>query len=75
MAYANNRTDNKNCAEHRWPNGGNRAIRSIGSVSHEQCNNCLAVKITWTSDEKINDVWTKVFDEKIIEPDLKVVAS
>ncbi len=72
MAFTNGKSDNTNCTEHRWPKanlGG--TIRSIGIVLHQHCNNCLALKITWESDEKVNGEWVKVRDERIIEPNLK----
>jgi hypothetical protein len=73
MAYNNLKRsdDNKNCTEHRWPKSyDGAAMRSIGTVTHAQCNNCLALKITWTSDELVNGVWIKVQDERIVEPHL-----
>lgn len=70
MAYNNKISDNKNCTEHRFPRSDYKAIRSIGTVEYVQCNNCLAVKITWISDERIDGVWIKVTDERVIEPNL-----
>ena len=65
-----NREDNKNCVKHTWPRERFEAIRSIGIVTHEQCNNCLAVRVTWKSDEFVNGSWIVVTDERVIEPHL-----
>lgn len=59
-----------NCKEHKWPRsspGGH--FRSIGSVIYEQCNNCLAMKINFsTLVANDDDGWTEVRDEQIVEP-------
>ena len=67
----------KNCKdhgiEHRWPKtspGGD--IRSIGNVWNEQCNNCLAVKLTFETDIDLNGEWVRITDTQIIEPNFKL---
>jgi hypothetical protein len=71
MAYdpTTQRTTSENCAEHRWPRyqpGG--SMRSIGTVTYEQCNNCLAMRVVFTTDLKIDGKWHRVSETKIVEP-------
>jgi hypothetical protein len=59
----------KNCESHTWPNsarGGSQ--RSIGVVEYEQCNNCLAMRLLYKTDVKINNEWVRLTDTKIVEP-------
>lgn len=72
MAYnpETRRSDNSNCKEHRFPSMGlaGGSIRSIGSVLYVECNNCLALKVMWKTDQLINDKWVQLSDEIVIEP-------
>lgn len=65
------------CKQHRWPSdrrgeeymGG--SISSLGRVSHEQCNNCLALRVKF----EVNTVsptgeFYRAVSIKIVEPDL-----
>lgn len=59
----------KNCEMHTWPLGRSSGIyRSIGSVEHTQCNNCLAMRIRFLTDVNVDGKWLTVEQEQIIEP-------
>ncbi len=67
-----NSTNSDNCSEHRWPRvrpGG--SFRSIGSVEHEQCNNCLATRITFKTTKFIDGEWNDFMSIRIIEPNFE----
>ena len=59
-----------NCTEHMWPSGHpGRFIRTIGSVSSEQCNNCLAVRLTFETTIAIgNGNWSTLTETRVVEP-------
>lgn len=64
------RTDSSNCKMHCFPKsqpGGH--VSAPGSVSHQYCNNCLAVKISWSGNVLINGKWEVLTDERIVEPE------
>lgn len=69
MAYNENtkRTDSTNCVEHRWDRSGTKLV-STGVVTHHRCNNCLAMKITWSTDVLENGNWVTKSDTQIVEP-------
>lgn len=59
----------KNCEMHIWPLGRPSGVcRSIGSVEHTQCNNCLAMRIRFLTDVNVDGKWLTVEQEQIIEP-------
>lgn len=58
-----------NCAVHTWPHthpGG--SSRAVGSIEYQQCNNCLALKIKFTTHIQAGTGWLKVEQEQLIEP-------
>ena len=58
----------ENCTEHKWPRGRpGGSIRTIGTIEHEQCNNCLAMRITFLKDIRVDNKWVRVTDSKVIE--------
>ena len=60
------------CKTHRFPkSGGNKAMRSRGTVEVEQCNDCLTVRVTQklcvpTGDGGWMDITRRTF---VSEPD------
>jgi hypothetical protein len=73
MAYDEKTGSNaENCTVHMWPRGRpGGSMRSIGNTEHEQCNNCLAMRITFSTEVRIDGVWTRLTDTKIVEPQFK----
>ena len=59
----------KSCTEHMWPRcGPSGSIRSIGKVEHEQCNNCLSIRVTFTTDLLVGKNWVRFTETKVVEP-------
>lgn len=59
-----------NCSKHMWPRiGPSVAHRSIGGAGLEQCNNCLTVKLTFSTYQLRSEGWVKITVEQIVEPD------
>lgn len=49
-------------------------MRSIGTITQSHCNDCLAVKLSWTSTVRnLEGVWVDVTDERIVEPSYGMV--
>lgn len=58
--------------EHRWPlHGPGGALRTIGNVWYETCNNCLCVRVKFEKDIKVGEEWVRIEDTQIIEPNFK----
>ena len=62
------RTTADNCAEHRWSRFAGGSLSNGGKVEYRQCNDCLAMKITWHADLIRDGKLIEVVDEKIVEP-------
>ncbi len=59
----------KNCDVHIWPKCLPAVSnRTIGRVEQRQCNNCLAVKISFSCDVHHDGEWIFVKNEQIVEP-------
>ena len=72
MAYdeKTKRSNHENCATHTWPrHRGGGSISAAGNIEHQQCNNCLALRIIFTADVLIGGEWRRVTDTQIVEPD------
>ena len=70
MAYDKEigRDNSNNCAIHMWPRTEGCSIRSVGRTSYAQCNNCLAMRITFKTSIKVEGNWVDVTDTQIVEP-------
>ena len=70
MAYdkESGRSNSENCADHMWPRTEGSSIRSIGRASYAQCNNCLAMRITFKTHVLSDGQWSIVTDTQIVEP-------
>jgi hypothetical protein len=60
----------RNKPEHSWPQSqGLSAFYANGSISITYCNNCLAVKVVQTVDQKDGmGGWKKESKETLVEP-------
>lgn len=75
MAYdpVTHRDDALPCAEHRWPkNQPGGCLRSCWRLEYQHCNNCPAMKLTWTIDVLVAGEWRTVTDEKVVEPTINI---
>jgi hypothetical protein len=57
-----------NCMGHKWPKVGGGSMKSSGTVRHEQCNCCLAYRLTFTTTLKVGNEWKTLTEEHIVEP-------
>ena len=58
------------CIEHCWPRSAPYAMTSsVGRVEYQFCNECLAMKIVFSTDVRNSmGEWEIVSEVKIVEP-------
>jgi hypothetical protein len=63
-------TNADSCIEHQRPRRHSICASQVnGSVEHEQCNNCLAMRITFKTIKNVDGELKILTDTRIVEPE------
>ena len=74
MAYdeKTKRSNSDNCEAHIWPRHYGGSFSSIGRVDYMQCNNCLAMRIIFSTDVRVAGEWIRVTQTQVVEPTFEI---